>query len=160
MRSRAWLVPLLLVAARTALAQPDIVSVSSPDGHIEFQIFNAVPARDSLFTQLGYRISLRGKPLMDTSFMVFAIQNGEPLLGEKLSLLYTTRMDGVDETYTLPGGNGRPIRNNYNSLIANYLQTGTTGRSLTVEVRAYNDAVAFRYFIPRSSLLEDLRIEE
>jgi alpha-glucosidase len=152
------LVPLLLVAA--ALAQPDIVSVSSPDGHIEFQIFNAAPARDSLFTQLGYRILLRGKPLMDTSFMVFAIQNGEPLLGEKLTLLYTTRKDGVDEIYTLPAGNGRPIRNNYNSLIANYLQTGTTGRSLSVEVRAYDDGVAFRYFIPRSSLLEDLRIEE
>jgi len=141
-----------------ALAQhPDVVSVRSPDGKIEFQLSNTAPARESLFTRLAYRILVGGKPLMQTSFAVFAIQDQEPMLGEKLGLMYSTRKEGVDEKDTFAG---RTIRNHYNAVIANYLQTGTLGRGLSVEVRAYDQGVAFRFFIPKSVPLEDLRIEE
>src|SRR6185369_1154531 len=48
----------------------------------------------------------------------------------------------------------------YNSLIAQYIQNGSLGRRITIEARAYNDGVAFRYYIPRTSTVEDLQIEE
>lgn len=158
MRPRFALFLFLVAAARMALAQhPDVVSVRSPDGKIEFQLSNTAPARESLFTRLAYRILVGGKPLMQTSFAVFAIQDQEPMLGEKLGLMYSTRKEGVDEKDTFAG---RTIRNHYNAVIANYLQTGTLGRGLSVEVRAYDQGVAFRFFIPKSVPLEDLRIEE
>ena len=34
------------------------------------------------------------------------------------------------------------------------------GRRITIEARAYDDGVAFRYYIPRTSTVEDLQIEE
>lgn len=158
MRRRTASFALLIAAATLATAQqPDIVSVRSPNGRIEFQLSNTAPTRESLFTRLAYRVLVGGKPLMDTSYIVFAIQDQEPMLGEKLGLMYSTRKEGVDEKYTFAD---RTIRNQYNAVIANYLQSGTLGRSLSVEVRAYDDGIAFRYFLPRSVPLEDLRIEE
>ena len=48
----------------------------------------------------------------------------------------------------------------YNWLMGeNSLQNGSLGRRIDVEVRAYDDGVAFRYFIPRTSPLEDIVIE-
>ena len=158
MKRRTAVIALVVSAAGLTVAQqPDVVTVSSPNGRIEFQLSNTAPARESLFTRLAYRILVGGKPLMETSYAVLAIQNQEPLLGEKLGLMYSTRKEGVDEKYSFAG---RTIRNHYNSVIANYLQTGTLGRSISVEVRAYDDGVAFRYFLPKSVPLEDLRIEE
>ena len=66
----------------------------------------------------------------------------------------------MDETYKLPFGQHRTVRNHYNSLIAQYLQNGSLGRRVTIEARAYDDGIAFRYYIPRTSTVEDLQIEE
>src|SRR6185369_3259945 len=48
----------------------------------------------------------------------------------------------------------------YNSLIAQYIQNGSLGRRITIEARAYDEGIAFRYYIPRTSTVEDLQIEE
>ena len=48
----------------------------------------------------------------------------------------------------------------YNSLISSTFQNGSLGRRITIEARAYDDGVAFRYYIPRTSTVEDLQIEE
>jgi hypothetical protein len=50
--------------------------------------------------------------------------------------------------------------NRYNSLIAQYIQNGSLGRRITIEARAYDDGIAFRYYVPRTSTVEDLQIEE
>ena len=100
-----------------------------------------------------------GSLCIDTSLLGIAIHDQEPILGEKVGLV-TATPETVDETYALPLGKHRSVRNHYNSLIAQYLQNGSLGRRVTIEVRAYNDGVAFRYYIPRTSTVEDLRIEE
>ena len=104
-------------------------------------------------------MAFHGKPLIDTSLLGIAIHDQEPILGEKVGLV-TATPESVDETYTLPVGKHRSVRNHYNSLIAQYLQNGSLGRRVTIEVRAYDDGVAFRYYIPRTSTVEDLQIEE
>src|ERR1017187_210330 len=48
----------------------------------------------------------------------------------------------------------------YNSLFAQYLQNGTVGRRLNVEVRVWDDGVAFRYVIPETAALDELLIED
>ena len=40
------------------------------------------------------------------------------------------------------------------------MQNGTLGRRITVEVRAYDDGVAFRYVVPWSNPLVDMRIDD
>jgi alpha-glucosidase len=47
----------------------------------------------------------------------------------------------------------------YNTLTAEYMQNGSLGRRINVEVRAYNEGVAFRYVIPESSPLSPMVLD-
>ena len=68
----------------------------------------------------------------------------EPLLGENVGLSDSKSLTGVG----------------YNGLYADFLQNSTTGRRISLEVRAYNDGVAFRYVLPKQFPLLDLLIED
>lgn len=96
---------------------------------------------DGTLVRLAYEVSYRGKLLIDTSFLGYYIYDQLPLLGEKVGLV-TSKTRAAD------------ARTPYNSLIAEYMQNGSLGRRINVEVRAYNGGVAFRYEIPRSTPLE------
>lgn len=137
---RLFLVLLLLCAATIAFSQ-DERRIASPDGQIEFRIRVARPEPAAL-NQIAYEVRFHGKPLIETSFLGLDILY-QPLLGAKLGLL-------VSHTSNTE---------HYQSLLAEYMQDGSTGRLINVEVRAYNDGVAFRYVVPKSNPLEDLRIE-
>ncbi len=130
---------LLLACPTWTLAQDDLVRVTSPNGQIEFQLFIAVPPEAGSLPRLAYRVFFQGKRLMDTSFLGLNIHNQEPLLGEKVGLISS--------------------KNSGDSLLAEYLQNGSTGRRLNLEVRAYDDGVAFRYVVPKSALLDEILIE-
>ncbi len=47
----------------------------------------------------------------------------------------------------------------YRCLNAEYMQNGSIGRRLNLEVRVWDDAVAFRYVIPRSTALDEILID-
>jgi len=149
---------LLLAACVAAFAQTDPLHVTSPDGQLVMRLFIMTP-QDSRLVRLAYQISYRGKLLMDTSLLGIAIHDQEPFLGENVGLV-TSKAESVDDIYRLPLGKRQGIRNRYNSLIAQYIQNGSLGRRVTIEARAYDDGVAFRYYIPRTSTVEDLQIEE
>jgi len=138
-------------------AQSDPVKVTSPDGQIEFRMFLAPQEVSSEYWRLAYQISFRGKPLMDTSYMGLNFRD-QPVLGVNLGLV-TSKTQAVDETYTTPAGKSKSVRDHYNLLTAEYMQNGTLGRRLTMEVRAYDDGIAFRYDIPWSNPLQDIFLE-
>lgn len=159
MRRRILILALVcLAAASAAFAQTDPVQVASPDGQLVMRLFIVSP-QDSILVRLAYSVTFHGKLLMDTSLLGIAIHDQEPFLGEKIGLVSATT-ESVDETYSSPLRPRTKIRNHYNSLIAQYLQNGSLGRRITIEARAYDDGVAFRYYIPRTSTVEDLQIEE
>ncbi len=101
-------------------------------------------------------MTFKGKKLMDTSYLGLDIQD-QPILGVNVGL-ESSKTATVDRTYTVPAGKTRTIRDHYNSLIAQYLQDSTLGRRITVEVRAYDDGIAFRYVVPWSNPLVDMPI--
>jgi alpha-glucosidase len=70
----------------------------------------------------------------------------EPLLGQKPGLTHWS----ADTTSPGP----------YHSMTLEYIQEGTVGRRINVEVRVYNDGVAFRYLIPRVTPLFDIPIHD
>jgi hypothetical protein len=123
-----------------ALAQ-DERRVTSPNGQIEFRLFIATQT-DSNLSRLAYEVFYQGKPLLKTSFMGLDIEAQEPLLGENVGLTSSSSSKSTQ----------------YNSLIAKYMQNGSLGRLIDVEVRAYNDGVAFRYVIPPSTPLMEMVI--
>lgn len=148
MRRRFLSLVLLACAAASGLfAETDTVSVASPDGQLVLRFFIVSP-KGAMLIRLAYSVTFHGKLLMDTSLLGIAIHDSDVLLGETVGLVSSKQ-----ESVETPG-------NRYNSLIAQYMQNGSLGRRTTIEARAYNDGVAFRYYIPRTSTVEDLQIEE
>jgi hypothetical protein len=133
---------LALVLLTSAAFAQDERRVTSPNGQIEFRLFVATQENSSL-SRIAYEMFLRGKPLLIKSFMGLAIQDQEPLLGENVGLTSSTSTNDTK----------------YNSLTAKYMQNGSLGRMINVEVRAYDGRVAFRYVIPLSTPLADFLID-
>jgi alpha-glucosidase len=140
----------LLVAALCAFplaAQTDPLSLTSPDGQIQFRVAIFLPHQDYALLRPGYEITYRGKPVFETSYLGLKIYEQDPILGENTGL--TGHKSGVARE------NPR-----YNWLLAEYMQNGSLGRRLTLEVRAYNDGIAFRYIVPKTPPLDDLLISD
>jgi alpha-glucosidase len=134
----------LLVLPFTLRAQ-DERRVVSPNGQLEFLLFVGQP-QGALWGRVGYQVLLRGKPLLTTSWMGLDIRDQEPFLGEN---------PGFMSSDSRSDANGH-----YNSLVAHYMQNGSLGRRLDVEVRAYDDGVAFRYVMPQSTPLGEVLIRD
>ncbi len=94
--------------------------------------------------RLAYDVSVRGQPVIVRSYLALDLLNQEPLLGENDGLIGSKTESG-------PG---------YNSLVVEYMQNGSIGRLINVEARVYNDGVAFRYVLPRSTPLRELFIAD
>lgn len=134
---------LAFVVLTVAAFAQDERRITSPNGQIEFRLFIAVQESNSL-SRIGYEVYYRGQPLVKISFMGLDIEVQEPLLGENVGL--TSSSSAKTEKY--------------NSMVAHYMQNGSLGRLIDVEARAYNDGVAFRYVIPRSTPLMEFVITE
>lgn len=131
-----------LLAASGAPAQ-DELRVQSPNGRLEARLLIAQPEPDRLF-HIAYQLFLDGHPLLDTSYLGIHVHDQEPMLGENQALTASRKSQQ-------PG---------YNSLLAQYLQNGTVGRRINVEVRLWDDGLAFRYLIPPTATLDELLIED
>jgi hypothetical protein len=140
---RVWMLASLAFLGAGSAAAQDELRVASPGGHVELRLFVSQPGSGPL-SQLAYEIRYRGRPAVKTSFLGLQIHNQEPRLGEKVGLVASTTGKG-------PG----PFR----WVKAEYMQNGSLGRLITVEARVWDDAVAFRYLIPRSAPLEEILIE-
>jgi len=137
-----------LLAPAPALAPTDTLRIISPDGQIEFRLSISLPKENYAWIRPGYEVTYRGKPLMDTSYLGLNLRYQDPLLGENVGLI--ARKSGS-------AGEGA---NRYTWLLAEYMQNGSLGRRLNVEARAYDDGVAFRYLIPKTSPVEELLISD
>jgi alpha-glucosidase len=137
---------LLLLVPMLALAQN---SVKSPDGAIEIS-FTAEGG------PLAYTVSFHGRPLLLKSTMALEVQDQAPL-GPAVRIA-ASRPGKVDETYPMPHGKSNPVRNLANTLAIDVEETAGSRRKFTVEARAYDDAVAFRYAIPSQNSLTTLRL--
>jgi alpha-glucosidase len=137
---RAFVLLLLLCAVGAAQDERRVVS---PNGQVEFRLFLAQP-EGGFLPRLAYLVNYQGKPLIETSFLGFDIKNQEPLLGENVGLVTSHA-----------ASEGR-----FNTLVAEYMQNGSLGRRIDLEIRAYDDGVAFRYRLPRSGPLDELFVRD
>jgi alpha-glucosidase len=148
---------LVLLAALTAAAQTEPVGLKSPNGALEMSIGTVrgqtVQAAGG---QLAYRVTFRGKPVLEWSNLGLMIE-GSPALGAAVRI-ESSQASSQDETWTSVQGKANPIRNQYNAVTVQTVETAASGRRLVMEARAYDDGVAFRYFVPEQPNLKELRI--
>jgi len=140
---------LMLAAMMTGTVAPQ-PTLKSPNGALEISIGTVRGG------QLAYRVTFRGKTVIDWSDLGLAIE-GAPVLGSAVRI-EASQTSSADETWSSVAGKANPIRNHYNAITVQTVETAAGGRRLTIEARAYDDGVAFRYVIPEQAALEDLRI--
>jgi alpha-glucosidase len=95
---------------------------------------------------LHCRVTFHGQKLIADSELGLDIQ-GQTTLGSHLRQTAVCNST-ADETWSNPLGKSSAVRNHYNVVSVDYLEDSGEGRHLTREIRAFNDAVAFRYLMP------------
>jgi alpha-glucosidase len=155
----------VLLAVSIASAQtPEAESLhlASPDNQIVLTISTGpaqvepnAPRRERPVEGLRYSLQFHGKALFNDSAMGLKLENHDPL-GPTMKILHHEQ-GSADQTYTIPLGKTSSVRDHYNSARADFQDE--QGRKLTVELRAYDDGVAFRYILPEQSGIKNANIE-
>ena len=138
--------PSLCVCLAASAASAEVLR--SPNGSIEVQF-------DAPSGQLSYGVSFHGKPMIDRSALRLEFQDGKPL-GNAVKITAQTLGQGVDN-YKLIAGKRSDVHDRYNSLTID-AEESPAERKLTIEARAYDDGVAFRYVVPKQSGLSEYRL--
>lgn len=153
------IVPGLLCASSVLAQHPDSerIRVKSPNGQIVFILADAPTTHemDPKSNALRYSVDFHGKWLMDEGVLGLQIE-GQPAMGPGMRKV-AVRTGMRDETYTIPVGKTNSVRDHYNFAIVDCADT--SGRRLSVEIRAYDDGVAFRYILPMQTGMKNVRIE-
>jgi alpha-glucosidase len=145
------------LSALTAAAQTGPVVLKSPNGEIEISIATVRgQSPQTAGGQLAYHVSFRGQPVLDWSNLGLAME-GSPALGPALRI-ESAQASSHDETWTSVQGKANPIRNHYNAVAVQTVETSANGRRMVIEARAYDDGVAFRYVVPEQANSKELRI--
>ena len=134
---------LLLAALLAALWLPvpvwpaNEVNLDSPDGRVQFRLSLDANGR------LQYAVTFRGKPVIETSALGISVDGVN--LGDGVEIGKADSYK-VNETYPWNGVKSTAVDN------CNGVRVAMTHRqsriAYTLEVRAYNDGIAFRHVVP------------
>ena len=155
-----FVVPVLtLLGASIARAQSGSVEVSSPDNQITLR-FDVQPGKGESTGegQLVYSVAFHGKPVLENSALRLELAS-QPPLGDAVHIARSTPGSGVDD-YTLLAGKTSAVHDAYNSLNVEAAENASPGRKFSVEVRVYNNAVAFRYHMPEQAALSRYQLTQ
>jgi alpha-glucosidase len=135
---------LALVFTMSAAAQAQTpVILKSPNGALQLSVatMGAQSAQESA-GQLAYKIEFHGKPVLDWSSLGLDLQ-GSAVLGSAVRV-DAAKTSNHDETWNSIAGKANPIRDRYNSVTVQIVETLPAARRLEIEARAYDDGIAFR----------------
>ena len=142
------------VAPLLAQAQAPAAALRSPDGRLEITFGTTQKDQPAAQNgQLVYSVTFEGKPLIERSALRLDFQ-GQPPLGADVRIVNTVASE-ADSTYRLVTGKVASVRDRHNELRVELEESSGLKRKLTVEARAFDDALAFRYVVPRQSTMSD-----
>ena len=114
---------LVLLTVVTAAAQTGPVVLKSPNQALEISIATvrgqSVQAAGG---QLAYRVAFRGQPVLEWSNLGLLLE-GAPALGPAVRI-ETSQASSQDETWKPVHGKANPIRNQYNAVAVQTVETG------------------------------------
>src|ERR1017187_9470187 len=127
---------LVWLAVLTAAAQMGRVVLKSPNGALEMSIATVRGQTvEPSGGQLAYRVAFRGQPVLEWGNMGLALE-GPPALGPAMRI-ESSQASSQDETWTTVQGKANPIRNHYNAVTVQKVESAATARSMVLEARAY-----------------------
>jgi alpha-glucosidase len=120
----------------------------SPDGAIEVSV--------SAGGQLGYAVSVDGKPVLGESKLGLQFSDGT-VLGRDVEVIQAQR-SSADSTWENRWGKRRLVRDRYNELRLILREKSKPERNFEVIFRAYDDGIGFRYVLPEQKGMENFML--
>jgi alpha-glucosidase len=155
----AGLAATLVFASTPCAAQSGGPAVASPDGRLRMEFSVSADGHSGSDSgHLVYSVFFNGAPLLEDSGLSLDLGGGLPL-GAGVRIDRATPGSGVDDYDEVWGKTGH-VHDPWNSVAVDVSEPGPRGRRMTIEARAYNDALAFRYVVPDQPGLYDYRLEE
>jgi hypothetical protein len=153
----AWL--LHACALAQVNEQPGLAGVASPDNNVRFVFYQKANAAGK--RELYYRVTYKHKAVILDSLLDLRLDNH---LSESAMALKVDRQEkwfdnlaiGAityakhDSTWRPVTGEKAEIRDHYNQMTVNMVKDDNPIYPLALEVRAYNEGVAFRYTFPEN----------
>jgi len=129
-------------------AQNTALTLQSPDKNLTIT-FQVLTEKDSQLPEgkLVYSATFKGESVIEQSALSLHFSDNELPLGQKVRIT-GSRTSSKEENYNLITGKTSRVHDYFNSLEFTTEESGYSGRKLTIEARAYNDALAFRYHLP------------
>jgi alpha-glucosidase len=127
---------LAFAIALSSAASAKPIRISSPDGKVEAIFFAG--------SQLQYRVDFRGETVVHPSALGINVNGND--LGQHTAMTGKVQFRTVKEEYVARGANRRGL-NHYHAMTIPFAG-GETRVPWFLEVRAYNDGVAYRYRVP------------
>lgn len=140
----------------SGLAQAASESLQSPDGQLAIT-FKITPGANQKSGPITYSVTFHGKQLVEDSGLKLELRGQRPL-GTNVALAKATRSSN-DSTYHLVAGKASTVRDHYNAIRLDLAEPSGDQRQLSIEARAYDDAVAFRYVVPEQRPLRDFELK-
>ncbi len=119
--------------------QAEIHTVSSPStvNHVRFELDDGIPY---------YSVERFGNKVVKKSRLGFGLQN-MPDLKEGFRIKNIAHYQ-YDDTWMQVWGEKKRIRNHFNELRVDLIETGSLEREMSIVFRVYDDGIGFRYEIP------------
>jgi hypothetical protein len=117
-------------------------TLTSPDGTVAVTV-------DVADGTPSYSVIHNGTPVIENSTLGFAFEN-QPMFHDGIDVTGTER-SVTDTTWTPVWDQYDEIREHYEELRVGLQESGGIGRALTLELRAFNDGVGFRFVFPENS---------
>jgi len=144
----------VLVAMATYAAEPQQISVKSPDGKLEmtFDVSDGMPR---------YSLTRESQAVILPSRLGFELRDGRHL--DRDFRLTASTTGTFDETWEPVWGEEASIRNHYNELLVKLEQPSAEGKkpvAMHVRFRLYDDGLGFRYEFPMENALIYFMVKE
>jgi alpha-glucosidase len=111
--------------------------VASPDGQVRFQLSSSAQGH------LEYTVAFHSKNIVDPSAMGIVVDGADLGGGAVIGAAENYK---IDETYPWYGAHSMAVDRCNGAKVA--LTHPKSGTSYTLEIRAYNDGIAFRHLVP------------
>ncbi len=146
---RSIVIAFILAGGLIRFASGQTYTITSPDNKLVFVLNNK--------QDLEYTVTFGDKVVMNPSKLGFEFKDEKPMAGNFAVLDHKTKAE--NETWVpVVKSKHAEILNNYNELTLKLKEKSDPGRIMELHVRAYNDGVAFRTWLPRGAKAGDREI--
>jgi alpha-glucosidase len=147
----------LLVITGYGCSSEKQVKLSSPDENVSIEV--KTKSNDSVnsgSSGLFYSVSFHGEEIITDSPLGLEFKGMAPF-GHECKIT-GKEFSKVDKTWERPWGKRKTVKDTYSQVSLSFKEKGTSERTFGLEIRAYNDGVAFRYIIPSQDGLSSFKL--